>query len=101
MTTSSKGPRRTKKSAKASAKTFAMLESGVNGAEGAAVRERSIKPVNVSIVTRYHEDRRAAIAEAAYYRAQARGFAPGHELEDWLAAEEEVDQRLLGEGRAS
>ncbi len=29
-------------------------------------------------------------AEAAYYRAMQRGFAPGHELEDWLAAEEEV-----------
>jgi len=49
----------------------------------------------------FHEDRRASIAEAAYFRAEHRGFAPGHELEDWLAAEEEVDQRLMGEGRAS
>jgi len=49
----------------------------------------------------YHEDRHASIAEAAYYRSEQRGFAPGHELEDWLAAEEEVDQRLMGEGRAS
>ncbi len=32
----------------------------------------------------------AMIAEAAYYRAQQRGFAPGHELEDWLAAEQEA-----------
>lgn len=31
-----------------------------------------------------------AIAEAAYYRAERRGFAPGHELEDWLAAQEEI-----------
>jgi hypothetical protein len=30
------------------------------------------------------------IAEAAYYRAQRRGFAPGHELEDWLQAEAEL-----------
>ncbi len=30
------------------------------------------------------------IAVAAYYRAQARGFAPGCELDDWLAAEAEV-----------
>jgi hypothetical protein len=30
------------------------------------------------------------IAERAYYRAEKRGFAPGHELEDWLAAEREV-----------
>jgi hypothetical protein len=37
------------------------------------------------------------IAEAAYYRAAARGFAPGHEVEDWLAAEREVDARLADE----
>ncbi len=53
------------------------------------------------LLPRYHEDRHASIAEAAYFRAELRGFAPGHELEDWLAAEEEVDQRLMGEGRAS
>ena len=35
--------------------------------------------------------REALIATAAYYRAQKRGFAPGHETEDWLAAEHEVD----------
>jgi len=31
------------------------------------------------------------IAEAAYYRAEQRGFAPGYELEDWLAAEAQVN----------
>ena len=30
------------------------------------------------------------IAENAYYKAEARGFEPGHELEDWLAAEGEI-----------
>ena len=30
------------------------------------------------------------IAIAAYLKAQARGFEPGHELEDWLAAEAEM-----------
>lgn len=39
--------------------------------------------------------RAALIAKAAYYRAEKRGFAPGHETEDWLAAESEVDARLL------
>ena len=28
-----------------------------------------------------------AISEAAYHRAAARGFEPGHELEDWVEAE--------------
>jgi len=35
--------------------------------------------------------RRALIADAAYYRAERRGFVPGFELADWLAAEEELD----------
>jgi hypothetical protein len=43
-------------------------------------------------------DRQACIAKAAYLRAERRGFAPGHELDDWLVAENEVDQRLAGEG---
>jgi hypothetical protein len=36
------------------------------------------------------EERHARIAEIAYRKAGARGFAPGGELEDWLAAEREV-----------
>lgn len=45
------------------------------------------------------DDRRAMIAEAAYLRAERRGFAPGHETEDWLAAEVEVDVLLkIGPG---
>jgi len=40
------------------------------------------------------EQRCAMIAEAAYYHAEHRGFASGHELEDWLAAEEEIDGLL-------
>jgi hypothetical protein len=37
------------------------------------------------------EERQKLIAKAAYFRAERRNFAPGHELEDWLAAENEVD----------
>lgn len=33
----------------------------------------------------------ARTAEAAYYKALARGLAPGRELDDWLAAERELD----------
>lgn len=39
---------------------------------------------------RRHE-RHARIARAAYLRAERRRFEPGHELEDWLEAEREVD----------
>jgi hypothetical protein len=31
------------------------------------------------------------ISEAAYYRAQRRGFRPGGELDDWFEAEKEID----------
>lgn len=34
--------------------------------------------------------RASRIAEAAYFRAESRGFAPGFELEDWLLAEREI-----------
>jgi hypothetical protein len=36
------------------------------------------------------QDAGRMIAEAAYYRAEKRGFAPGFEIEDWIAAENEV-----------
>jgi hypothetical protein len=42
------------------------------------------------------EETRLKIAEVAYYRAQERGFSPGYELEDWLAAEAEVKKNGLG-----
>ena len=35
--------------------------------------------------------REPMIRRAAYFRALNRGFQPGRELEDWLAAEREVD----------
>jgi len=40
------------------------------------------------------ERRRALIAQVAYYRSERRGFEPGHEAEDWLTAEAEVDTAL-------
>jgi hypothetical protein len=39
-------------------------------------------------------DRFALVQLAAYVRAERRGFAPGHELADWLAAEAEVAATL-------
>jgi hypothetical protein len=44
------------------------------------------------------EDRYRMIAEAAYFRAEARGFESGNELNDWLAAEIEVDDILGAAG---
>jgi hypothetical protein len=41
------------------------------------------------------EERYRMIAEAAYYRAQRRGFQGGNTAQDWLDAEAEIDARLL------
>lgn len=38
------------------------------------------------------QGRHHRIEVAAYFIAEKRGFAPGHELDDWLAAEREVDE---------
>jgi hypothetical protein len=35
-----------------------------------------------------HRDR---IAVAAYYISEARGFAPGHDVEDWLLAQAQIE----------
>ena len=39
----------------------------------------------------------ALIHDAAYACSARRGFTPGHELEDWLAAEQQVDEFLARE----
>ena len=57
------------------------------------VRTRAGKvPSRVATVTA--EERRKMIAAAAFYRAEKRGFEPGHEHEDWLLAEREIDTIL-------
>ena len=40
------------------------------------------------------EERDRMIAEAAYYRAERRGFATGGEMEDWVRAEAEIDRLI-------
>jgi len=46
------------------------------------------------------EERHRMIATAAYLLAERRDFRPGHEMQDWLAAEAEVDQRLAATRRS-
>lgn len=43
------------------------------------------------------DQRRNYIEVAAYYIAERRGFTPGDPLQDWIAAEAEIE-RLLSEG---
>lgn len=46
------------------------------------------------------EDRQRFIAEAAYFKAEKRGFAEGAELDDWIEAEAEIDALLGTRGSA-
>ena len=68
-----------------------------------AKRAATPKGSTVSTAIEISEDvRRGMIAEAAYLRAERRGFSGGHEKEreDWVAAEAEVDA-LLKAGHGS
>ncbi len=39
-------------------------------------------------------DRQEMIATAAYYRAESQGFNGSSEIQDWLEAEKEIENRL-------
>jgi hypothetical protein len=55
-----------------------------------AKRGRSARQTEASSGN-YECPREQMIAEAAYYRAERRGFAPGNEMSDWLEAEADVE----------
>lgn len=57
----------------------------------AAGAKRSSSSASAAVTA---DARRAMIAENAYLRAEERGFTPGSEEADWLAAEQEVDALL-------
>lgn len=75
------------------------LSPGLQGAQAAAepsdpsADTLTAKPGAGSIQSA-QPDLAGRIAEAAYYRAEKRGFAPGYEIEDWVAAEIELHARL-------
>ncbi|MDI1307989.1 MAG: DUF2934 domain-containing protein [Methylotenera sp.] len=58
--------------------------------EAKSKKESINRSKNSSSENTSDEDKRFLVAESAYYKAQARGFETGYELEDWLAAEAEV-----------
>lgn len=45
--------------------------------------------------------RSAEIARLAYAKAEARGFTPGHEMDDWLEAEAELEAESVEPFEAS
>ena len=62
----------------------AQADPGSAGSEPAQSAAAGVEP----------EERTRRIAFAAYLRAEARGFAPGCELDDGLEAERQVDEEI-------
>jgi hypothetical protein len=62
--------------------------------------EEASVPESISWTQTAHERsaalRRDRIALGAYYISEARGFAPGHDAEDWLLAQTQVDAMDAG-----
>ena len=76
-----KKPRSTKAKTVEAADTPAVKRARKPKAEAAAATTPALTP----------EERYKQIAEAAYYIAEKRGFAPGNPSDDWLQAEAAVD----------
>ncbi len=75
--------------ASATAKAAETAVIPINSASSVIVREF---PNGATTLTA--EARERLIAETAYRIAELRGFGLGHELDDWLEAEREVDAML-------
>ncbi len=86
--------RSTAASGKPAVKTTAKAPAKKPGATRPAVaKTRARKTGRVSPV-----DRQRFVAEAAYFKAERRGFAEGGELDDWIEAEAEIDALLDSRG---
>ena len=61
-----------------------------------AMPPRNFDPLRFCVQPRVTAaEREQWIATAAYFRAQRRGFTPGEEASDWIAAEAEIEARML------
>lgn len=79
----------TRKKSTAPRKAAAKKAASQSSAPSSRADKPSASPVNISA-----EERWRMVATAAYHRAEKRGFAPGHEEEDWQAAEKDIDTVL-------
>ena len=78
-----------RKSAGATAKRSAK-KAGANGKRAKAAAKPAVAAVTVAAAPLVDQQRDKHIAVAAYFLAEQRAFAPNHELDDWLAAEQNV-----------
>jgi hypothetical protein len=102
MEDSKSTPRRSRQAGPARTAGAESAKSPVKGRAEAPARTSAkvkvAKPrpvVRTDVVTSLPEsDRTRMIELAAFYRAERRGFVPGFEAEDWLAAEAEIAAQI-------
>lgn len=68
-----------------------MARSKLKSVDTMVISDATKKNAAISVAP---ERRDQMIAEAAYFRAEKRGFSGGHMMHDWLEAEAEVDRML-------
>ena len=96
--TTQKKPKSTKNSQRK--KTSASKSTGGNTAKTAESAVQTKKVVykkfdkNEAAANISSDERREMIAKAAFIKAEQRGFSGGNPVDDWLAAETEVDALL-------
>ena len=105
-TTESPTPKTRSKSSKTATKKVPagkQATADVKTAAKPAVRKAAPKKISASAskttqkaTTLSAEERRRLIAEAAYLRAEQRGFIGGDPVQDWMEAEADLDTRLRG-----
>jgi hypothetical protein len=82
----------------AKARTPAPAQPVMSSPEEPSRRAEQEPAQTQSQLPREEDRRREAIAKAAYYNAERRGFDGNRELDDWLEAEKEIDSRAGGAG---
>jgi hypothetical protein len=70
-----------------------MTDRGVTVAAKSKQVKAKKRPVPHSGISA--QERQSLVAQAAYFRAEKRGFSPGGELQDWVEAEADL-LRLIG-----
>jgi hypothetical protein len=82
------------KPAKAAAAKSADKRPPAKKSERAALPQVDAPRSNGARASLSADEMHRLIQEAAYFKAKARNFAPGHEVQDWIEAESEVRLRI-------
>lgn len=64
----------------------------------AAVKKKAAGKKTVSKKTISYQQRYQMISEAAYHISEKQGFQPGIEMDNWLAAEKQIDGWIKKQG---